>query len=1152
MAKKQAKQKLKADPLPGQPSGLGWQPVPGVTLLLTLRGHEGIIGRIAYSPDGKRLASPSEDRTIRIWDAVTGEVVRTLGGHTDSIFSVAWSPEGRRIASASADETVKLWDAESGQLLCTLEGHSNGVKSVAWSPDGRRLASASDDTTVRLWDAVTGGCRYTLDGHDGQVNSVTWSPDGRRIASASSSSTVRLWDAETGYVLSTLEGHFRPVNSVAWWTELGMQRLASASGDKTIRIWNADTGLTTNVLEGHIGWAQCTALAPDARLIASKGGGGDNTVRLWRCDTWQPVAVIPEPASFFWPPSVAFHPHEPLLATVGSDQGTRKEDCDRLIHIWELDYAVLLGENRSWTRERSGSGSLMTSDSRDAVLHTTAKILLVGDSGVGKTGLGWRLAHGEFKEHASTHGQQFWVVDQLAGKRKDGTRCEAVLWDLAGQPDYRLIHALFLDDADLALVLFDPTDQRDPLGSAEYWIKQLPADCPKILVAARVDRGHVVLTNEELDNFCQRHNITGGWIETSAFSGLGLDGLLERMKAKIPWDRKTAVTTTATFKRIKDFVLALKQNRTGQQIVFTPAELRTQLEQAPPPATEKDKPVVPLGAFTDAEMLTAVERLASHGFVRLLKLNDGQQRILLVPELLNNLASSFVLEARRNPRGLGALEEVRLFDNSYRFPELEGLSKEDHALLLDATITAFLENRLSYRCFRESWGEAKLLIFPELMKLKKPERDDLATEEGVSYVITGATENTFAGVVVLLGYTNAFLRTDQAQDVAYFEYGQDEICGVRQIMDLSGVRTFVLFFNAKASKQAREVFEGLVEKILGQKNVQVRRLRPVRCSKCQTLVDRAVMSRRLTQGKTFVWCEECGKKVVLPPDEPLHLQPTERAEVAHEEAIAEMRTRFEAVAFDIQRWVQSEGRKSPTCFVSYAWGNPTHERWVEHRLATDLHKGGITVILDRWENGPGANLPRFVERIGKSDTVLVVGTPAYLRKYENEDPSTGTVVTAEMSLIYTRLIGTKAQKATVIPLILDGSPDESLPPLLRTRVFSDFRSEHRYFNTVLDLLLSLHRIESRHPAVRKWKQKLGGHPFDQRATDGEPENEDSPTYHDAIEVALQQISEKSRAVAIDSGQPLVMRKDGQLVWVYPDGTVKPHRLSNKDEKGGSE
>lgn len=473
-------------------------------------------------------------------------------------------------------------------------------------------------------------------------------------------------------------------------------------------------------------------------------------------------------------------------------------------------------------------------------------------------------------------------------------------------------------------------------------------------------------------------------------------------------------------------------------------------------------------------MLTAVERLASHGFVRLLKLSDGRQRVLLVPELLNNLASSFVLEARRNPRGLGALEETRLFDHGYRFPELEGLSDDDQALLLDATITAFLESKLSYRCFRTSWGEAKLLVFPELMNLKKPQRDDLATVEDISYAITGATENTFAGVVVLLGYTNVFLRTDQAQGVAYYEYEPDQICGVRQITESNGERTFVLLFNANASAQARSVFEGLVEKILGGKSVQVRRLRPARCSQCKTPVERTVIARRLKDGKANVFCENCAQEVVLPRDEPLILKPAEQAEVTQQGTIAELRTRFEEVVFELLREVQSKTRQRPTCFVSYAWGNPVHERWVEHRLAMDLEKAGITVVLDRWDNAqPSASIPRFVDRIAKSDFVLIVGTPTYLRKYENKDPTTGTVVAAEMDLVSARLLGTEAQKQTVIPLLLEGSPDESLPPLLRTRVYSDFRSERVYFDTALNLLLGLYGIGPRDPAVREWKRRLG-------------------------------------------------------------------------------
>ena len=118
----------KDDPLAGKP---GWQPVPGVTLRLTLRGHSNWIGRIAWSPDGKWLASPSKDMTIRIWDAVTGKVVRTLKGHTSEVNSVAWSPDGLRLASASHDRTVRLWDAQTGQALRILAGHSQAVGSVA-------------------------------------------------------------------------------------------------------------------------------------------------------------------------------------------------------------------------------------------------------------------------------------------------------------------------------------------------------------------------------------------------------------------------------------------------------------------------------------------------------------------------------------------------------------------------------------------------------------------------------------------------------------------------------------------------------------------------------------------------------------------------------------------------------------------------------------------------------------------------------------------------------------------------------------------------------------------------------------------------------------------------------------------------------------
>ncbi len=250
----------------------------------TYRGHSDPVNAVAWSPDGRRIVSGSNDKTVQVWDAADGGHVFTYREHSDVVLAVAWSPDGKRIASGSVDKTVQVWDATDGGHLFTYKGHSDVVDTVAWSPDGKRIVSGSYDKTARVWDATDGGHPFTYQGHSGFVHAVAWSPDSKRIASGSDDTTVQMWDAADGGHPFTYRGHTDLVLAVAWNPVWGTsmpdgRRIVSGSFDKTVQVWDAADGSHPFTYRGHSVAVDTVAWSPDGTRIAS--GSYDKTVQVW-------------------------------------------------------------------------------------------------------------------------------------------------------------------------------------------------------------------------------------------------------------------------------------------------------------------------------------------------------------------------------------------------------------------------------------------------------------------------------------------------------------------------------------------------------------------------------------------------------------------------------------------------------------------------------------------------------------------------------------------------------------------------------------------------------------------------------------------------------------------------------------------------------
>ncbi|HKV83550.1 MAG TPA: WD40 repeat domain-containing protein [Ktedonobacterales bacterium] len=289
------------------------------TRLATYARHTNAVDALAWSPDGRWIASGAWDNTVQLWDAATGTQRLLFSGHSDHVISVAWSPDGRLLASASDDGTAKIWDAQTGAVITTYTGHGgSSVWSVAWSPDGSLIASGGRDNTAQVWNPKTGQQLHLLSGHSDAVRSVCWSPDGSRLATASYDHTARVWDVASETALGSYAGHTDKVWVVGWSAD---GRSVATGGDTTVHVWNPTTFAPNVIYRQHTGGTWWLAWSPRSRAIASCSA--DTTVRLWNADTGTTSYVYRGHSA-----SVNFvaWSHDALRVASGSD--------DRTVQVW--------------------------------------------------------------------------------------------------------------------------------------------------------------------------------------------------------------------------------------------------------------------------------------------------------------------------------------------------------------------------------------------------------------------------------------------------------------------------------------------------------------------------------------------------------------------------------------------------------------------------------------------------------------------------------------------------------------------------------------------------------------------------------------------------------------------------------------------------
>ena len=710
-------------------------------------------------------------------------------------------------------KTEEIACASKSSLVKIIMGHTEAIVRVAMTAHGLWAVSASADNTIRIWDMEDKQCIAIFRGHNDQVRAVAISPDGLRAISGSDDKTVRIWDIQTGKCLIVLEGHTDTVWSVAISSD-GL-RAISSSYDKTARVWDIQTGICLVVLEGHI--APIYSIAIAANSLRAISGSQDQTVRIWDIQTGKCLVVLDG------------HTDAVRRVAISSD-GLRaiSSSDDKTARVWELPFQ---DENPPQKAE--------------TLLYTNAKVLLVGDSGVGKSGLAIRLTEDRFEATVSTDAAWATQLQLPNDATGDGIEREIWLWDFAGQADYRLTHQLYMDETALAAFVFNPQSE-NPFEGLGQWDRDLQRASRrpfrKLLVAGRCDVGGLTVSREAVEQFRKERGFDA-YLQTSALSGEGCTELREAIIGNIAWESIPWTSSPRIFKVLKEEIVKLKDE--GKALLRM-GELKQQLEMR-----------LPSEVFTLEELRAVVGLLAGPGVVWQLEFGDF---VLLQPERINAYAAAAIRKVRSHTDELGYLREEDILNGNLDFQDMRRLPTDEEQIVLRAMHQTFVEHGL---CLREKVEKDVLLVFPSYFKRERPEKPDYPAV-CVTYRFNGALDEIYATLVVRLHHTTAFEKDLLWRFAADFKTLAGKRVGLKMTKLGEGAAELAVYFEAGVSDETQALFLGYAHDHLKTKGQDVVRERHYVCPHCKRpITDREAVRELLAEGKKEMLCVRCGKTFLL-------------------------------------------------------------------------------------------------------------------------------------------------------------------------------------------------------------------------------------------------------------------------------------------------